>query len=208
MIDIVVADDHPLILEGVAGVFAETQFRVVARCLNGSDAHAAIRRHEPALAILDVNMPTPSGLELLTEARRDGWSTRIILLTAGMDADAVFQVARLKVDGLILKDAGAEMLIRCAEQVAAGKQWIDREVMQQVMAALATDGPAKPQEELTPREGDVVRLVALGRRNKEIARDLGITEGTVKMHLHNLYEKLSVSSRTELAILARERRLG
>lgn len=205
MIDIIVADDHPLILEGVAGLFAGTRFRVAARCLNGVEALRAIQEITPALAILDVNMPAPSGLELLARARTESWATKIILLTAGIDTEAVLQAVRLQVDGLVLKDAGAEELVRCAEQVLAGQQWIEREVMRQAMAALAR-GPAT--HELTRREGDVVRLVALGRRNKEIARELGVTEGTVKMHLHSVYEKLSVSSRTELAILARERRLG
>lgn len=205
MIDIVVADDHPIILEGVAGLFAGTRFRVAARCLNGAEALRAILDNTPALAILDVNMPAPSGLDLLSQARVENWGTKIILLTAGIDTDAVLQAVRLKVDGLLLKDAGAEELVRCAEQVFAGEQWIDRDVMRQALAAVAS-GP--PPQELTRREGEVVRLVALGRRNKEIARELGITEGTVKMYLHTIYEKLSVSSRTELAILARERRLG
>jgi two-component system nitrate/nitrite response regulator NarP len=203
---IVVADDHPLMLAAVAGLFDNTAFQVVARCTDGAQARAAIAEHRPDLAILDVQMPHTSGLQLLQEARRDAWRTRIILLTAGLEPEPIVEAIKLKVDGLVLKGVGGDLLVRVAETVAGGGQWIDKEAMEQAIGLLAEpDGEPMP---LTPRETDVVRLVAQGRRNKEIARDLGISEGTVKMHLHNLYEKLSVSSRTELAILARERRLG
>ncbi len=207
MTTVVVADDHPLMLDAVAGLFRPPGFTVVARCQDGAQARAAIIEHRPELAVLDVHMPRLTGLELLAEARAAGWTTRILLLTAGLEPEPIVQAIRLKVDGLILKGAGADVLVRAAEAVVAGTQWIDKEAMEQVIGILAAPPSAEPIG-LTPRETDVVRQVAQGRRNKEIARDLGISEGTVKMHLHNLYEKLSVSSRTELAILARERKLG
>ncbi len=203
---ILVADDHPLMLEAVAGLFREPDFQVVARCRDGEQAHAAIRSLAPDVAVLDVHMPHRTGLELLAEARADGWPTRILLLTAGLDGDPIVEAIRLKVDGLVLKGAAADVLVRAVQAVAAGTQWLDKDAMEQVIGRLAE--PVAGAAPLTPRETDVVRLVAQGRRNKEIARDLGISEGTVKMHLHNLYEKLGVSSRTELAILARDRGLG
>ena len=207
MTTIVVADDHPLMLDAVAGLFQPPAFQVLARCQDGLQARNAIQEHRPDLAVLDVHMPRFTGLELLAQARAEGWSTKILLLTAGLEPEPIVEAIRLKVDGLILKGAGADVLVRAAETVAGGTQWIDREAMGQVIGILA-EPPKADAIALTPREIDVVRLVAQGRRNKEIARDLGISEGTVKMHLHNLYEKLSVSSRTELAILARERKLG
>lgn len=207
MITLVLADDHPLMLDGVAGLFAGDGFQVLAKCLDGLEARDAIHERRPDLAILDIQMPRLTGLDLLRQARDEGWATRVILLTAGLDTRPIVEAIRLKVDGLVLKHSAADVLIRCAEQVFAGAQWLDPEAMQQALGALSA-APSGLAAELTPREGDVVRLVAQGRRNKEIARDLGISEGTVKMHLHNLYEKLSVSSRTELAILAREHRFG
>jgi two-component system nitrate/nitrite response regulator NarP len=203
---LIIADDHPLMLKGVVALFADTQFDIVASCLDGQQARAAIAEHAPDLAILDVNMPRISGLELLRQARAEQWRTRIVLLTAGLDPDPLVEAFKLQVDGLILKDAGGDMLLRCAETVMTGEQWFDKEAMKQVIAVVAA--PAGPRAELTPREAEVVRLVAVGRRNKEIARLLSISEGTVKMHLHNLYEKLAVSSRTELAILALDLRLN
>ncbi|WP_068876476.1 MULTISPECIES: response regulator transcription factor [unclassified Phenylobacterium] len=207
MTTVVVADDHPLMLDAVAGLFRPPAFAVLARCQDGLQARHAIQEHAPDLAVLDVHMPRVTGLELLAQARAEGWPTKILLLTAGLEPEPIVEAIRLKVDGLILKGAGADILVRAAEAVASGSQWIDKEAMAQVIGILAEPPKAEPIA-LTPRETDVVRHVAQGRRNKEIARNLGISEGTVKMHLHNIYEKLAVSSRTELAILARERKLG
>ncbi len=207
MISVLVADDHPLMRDAVAALFGQEPYNLIARCLDGAQARAAILEHRPDVAILDVNMPRLSGLDLLREARAQNWSTRIVLLTAGLEPGPLVEAVKLKVDGLVLKDAGGDMLLRCVDAVLAGEQWVDNEAMKQVMSALAETVTPGKIVELTPRETDVVRHVAQGRRNKEIARELGISEGTVKMHLHNLYEKFSVSSRTELAILARERSL-
>ncbi|HET6970621.1 MAG TPA: response regulator transcription factor [Phenylobacterium sp.] len=204
---VVVADDHPLMLDAVAGLAAGAGFQVVARCQDGIQAREAILARAPDLAILDVQMPRLSGVEILAEARAAGWTTRILLLTAGLEPEPIVEAVRLKVDGLILKGAAGDLLVRAAEAVVAGSQWIDKEAMEQVIGHAAASEARGGAVALTPRETDVVRCVAQGRRNKEIARDLRISEGTVKMHLHNLYEKLEVSSRTELAILARERKL-
>lgn len=202
---VLVADDHPLMLDALAGLLQGHGFTVVARALDGAQAVAGICEHRPQLAILDVNMPGPSGIEILARARDEGWRTRIVLVTAGLDVDPILQALRLGVDGLVLKGAGGDIILRAANAALEGQPWIDREAMAQVVGTISR--PATPLPPLTPRETDVVRQLARGRRNKEIARDLGITEGTVKMHLHNLYEKLGVSSRTELAVLARDRGL-
>jgi DNA-binding NarL/FixJ family response regulator len=204
-LSLVIADDHPLMMQGVVGLLATTEHEVVARCLDGEQALEAIRAHAPDVAVLDVHMPQPSGLQLLKLAREEGWRTRIVLLTAGLDSETLVEAVRLGVDGLVLKDAGGDMLLKCLERVAAGEQWIDREAMKQVMAAMNRPEPAFAKAEVTAREKEVTELVGRGLRNKEIARQLGITEGTVKMHLHNLYEKLGISSRTELAVRAKER---
>lgn len=207
MISVLVADDHPLMRDAVAGLFSQEPYNIIACCSDGAQARAAILEHRPDIAILDVNMPRLSGLDLLREARAQNWSTLIVLLTAGLEPEPLVEAVKLKVDGLVLKDAGGTMLLQCVSAVLAGEQWVHNEAMKQVMSALAVIAAPGRAVDLTPRETDVVRLVARGLRNKEIARDLSISEGTVKMHLHNLYEKLSVSSRTELAILARERSL-
>lgn len=199
---LVIADDHPLMLDGLSALFRSGGYDVVARARDGTEARAAIAAHAPALAVLDVNMPGATGLELLRELRESRATVRVILLTAAIDAEPIAQALRLKVDGLVLKDAPGDALLRCAESVLAGRQWIDRTVMEQV-ARRVIDGDA-PAPDLTARERDVARLVAQGYRNKEIGLALAIGEGTVKMHLHNLYQKLAIASRTELALLVRD----
>jgi two-component system, NarL family, nitrate/nitrite response regulator NarL len=206
MATVIVADDHPMMLDGVAGLLAAGGHDVIARCLDGQEAREALRERQPDVAILDIHMPHLSGLDLLREARREKWPVKIVILTASTDPAPIMEAVQLKVDGLILKGAGGDTLLRCLERVAGGEQFLDRAAMHQIVDTLAQ--PAERPLELTRREGEVARLVSRGSRNKEIARALDISEGTVKMHLHNLYEKLSVSSRTELALLVRERGLS
>ena len=203
---VIVADDHPLMRDGIVGLFGGTEFDVVDQCSDGLGALAAIRQHQPTVAVLDINMPGHSGVDLLRLAREEGWSTLIVLLTAGTDAQRLDEAFKLGADGLVLKDAAGDMLLRAVRGALDGEPWFDKAAMQQVLAHLGNAPPAGPP--LTAREQDVARLVAIGCRNKEIARDLGVSEGTVKMHLHNLYQKLEIGSRTELAILARDRGLG
>ena len=201
---ILIADDHPLMLNAVADIFEPPEFEVVARCRDGLVARDTILALAPDVAILDINMPHLSGLDLLAEARSAGWTVRLVLLTATLDPEQILAALRLKVDGFVLKGVDGEVLLRAVRSVAQGAAWVDKEAMSQVIDLVAVDQDAKASPNLTPREGDVMRCVLNGRRNKEIARDLGISEGTVKMHLHNLYEKMDVSSRTELALLGRD----
>ena len=203
---IVVADDHPMLLDGIVGLLVAAGHDVKARCLDGQQALDAIKLHEPDIAILDVHMPNLSGLDLLRDARRDKWKTRVVILTASLDPQPIIEAVHLRVDGLILKGAGGDVLLKCLERVMEGEQWLDRDAMHQILDQIGK--PVDRPLALTPRETEVARLVSMGSRNKEIARELDISEGTVKMHLHNLYEKLNVTSRTELAILVRDKGLS
>jgi DNA-binding NarL/FixJ family response regulator len=203
---LVVADDHPMLLDGIGGLLTAAGHDVKARCLDGQEALDAIKLHQPDIAILDIHMPNLSGLDLLRTARRDRWTTRVVILTASLDPQPIMEALHLRADGIILKGAGGDIMLKCLERVMEGEQWLDRDAMHQIVDQLGK--PVDRPLELTPRETEVARLVSLGSRNKEIARELDISEGTVKMHLHNLYEKLNVSSRTELAILVRDKGLS
>lgn len=200
---VIVADDHPLILDGVAAIFDGTDLSVIGRFADGASAREGILAHRPEGAVLDINMPGLSGLDLLREARRDDWPTKIVLLTASLDPAPLVEAVNLNVDGLVLKHAAGEVLLLCLRSALAGTPWIDKEAMKLVMDAMSRTRQAGP--ELTPRERQVAELVTLGLRNKEIASELRITEGTVKMYLHTLYDKLGIGSRTELAMLVRDR---
>jgi len=201
---IVVADDHPVVLHGVADLLrTERDLRIVAVCRDGLSAISAIRERRPDLAVLDIAMPGKSGLEVLTAIAAEGAATKVILLTAtATDSQIVGAIAR-GVSGIILKDTAVHDLISCVREVAAGRTWLPPEI---VGAALERETGREVQrdlfESLTDREREVMRLVAEGLSNKDVARQLNISEGTIKIHLHKIYEKLGIRNRTALAAVA------
>jgi two-component system nitrate/nitrite response regulator NarL len=198
---IVVADDHPVVLHGVADLLgSERDLMIVAVCRDGLSAISAIRERRPDL---DIAMPGKSGLEVLTEIAAEGAATKVIFLTAtATDSQILGAIAR-GVSGIILKDTAPHDLIACVREVAAGRTWLPPEI---VGAALERETGRRLQRELieglTDREREVMGLVAEGRANKDIARRLDISEGTVKIHLHKIYEKLGIANRTALAAFA------
>jgi two-component system, NarL family, nitrate/nitrite response regulator NarL len=200
MTTILIADDHPIVLEGLVSLLQSAAYSVVARCTTGPEVLAALQQTQPDMVLLDINMPRPGGLEIARTLNEAGSASKIVLLTSNLDDSQVEQAARLGVDGIVLKETAPQQLMTCLETVRAGLQWIDPEVARR---AFKTVVPNEAGGQLTPRELDVVKLVARGLRNKEIARELNITEGTVKMYLHNMYERLQVSSRIELTNAAR-----
>jgi DNA-binding NarL/FixJ family response regulator len=200
-IRLVLADDHPLILDALENLFRlETDFEVVARCRDGEEALATVRQQNPDLLLLDVRMPQLDGLQVLQEMQRLQLQTRVILLTATLENDEVLEAIRLGVRGIVLKDMAPELLLQCLRRVHAGEQWIERSTAKRALEKLLQreTGERELRAVLTPRELGIVRMVVSGLRNKEIAKKLFISEGTVKIHLHNIYDKLQISSRLEL----------
>jgi two-component system, NarL family, nitrate/nitrite response regulator NarL len=206
---LLIADDHPIVLDGICALLRDLDVDVVARCRNGEQVLAEVERTRPELLVLDVQMPGLTGLQVLRTLRQAGDRTPVILLTASLSSAEAIEAIQLGVNGLVLKESAPRQLLQCVESVRAGERWIDPEATERALAyatgqknSYASDGP------LTTRERDLVRLVTLGLRNKEIAAEMSITEGTVKMHLHNIYEKLGIGSRTELAMYARDHDIG
>ena len=202
---ILLADDHPLILRSLADLIGGyPEYALVASVADGEAALDAIRTHAPDLAILDVNMPKLSGIDLLRVVARDNLKTRIVFLTAELASEQVLDALAADVQGIVLKESAPETLIDCLAAVRAGSKWLPEDL---VKAALESETRKRESEALfdrtlTPREGEIVRLAATGLVNKSIGRKLGVSEGTVKLHLHNIYRKLGVTNRTELAGLA------
>ncbi len=203
MIRLLIADDHPIVLKGIEGLFAADAFQVTGTFTDGAAAMAQIEAGVCDIAVVDLHMPGLSGLEILRRSRELDLPARIVILTSSIDDDDLVEAIRLKADGLVLKETAASLLVTCVQTVAAGGQWIDRDAMGRALLRLSAPQPAAAGK-LTAREADVARSVALGLRNKEIAEKASISEGTVKMHLHNIYEKLGIGSRTELAIYVRD----
>ena len=207
---LVIADDHPIVLDGLAQLFgSEKDFDVVARCTNGDEALAAIRRLRPDLAMIDIRMPAANGIEILRRVHDEHLPTRVVLLTAEISDDAVVEAIRLGVCGIVLKEMAPRLLVESVRTVAKGEKSLDEGAMRRALDKMLRReaGLADAVRVLTPREVEIVKMVAVGLRNKQIAEKLTITEGTVKIHLHSIYQKLGISGRVELSIYAREKSL-
>ena len=205
MIRVVIADDHPIVLDGLAQLFAsESDIQVVSRCTNGEEALAAAHALKPDVMVLDVRMPALSGLAVLRMLSAERTAVRIVLLTAQMNDVEVGNAVRYGVAGIVLKETAPRVLLQCVRAVAAGGTWLDAKMTD---LASATPAPRDVGRSLTRRELDIVRMVATGARNREIGEKLGISEGTVKMYLHTIYEKLAIGGRVELTNYAREQAL-
>lgn len=210
VIRIILADDHPILLSGLDQLFAlEPDIEVIARCANGTDALAAVKREQPHVVVADLRMPGLGGLEILRAVQSEVPSTRVVLLTARIDQEEVFEAIRSGVGGIVLKESAPGQIIGCVRKVAAGEQWLDESVSRRALDTMLRReaGAARAAGVLTPREIDIARMVAQGKRNREIAEALFIAEGTVKVHLHTIFEKLGISSRMQLAAFAREQML-
>jgi DNA-binding NarL/FixJ family response regulator len=204
-ISLVLADDHPLLLDGLENLFGlEQDIQVLARCGDGVEALRAVREHQPDILILDLRMPRMDGVAVLRAMKQEKLRTRVVLLTVALDEDEVLEAIRLGVRGVVLKEMAPQLIVQCVRKVHAGEEWLERTSVGRALEKMLRREAGAQQIAglLTPREIEIVRLVASGRRNKQIAGVLSIGEGTVKLHLHNIYEKLHVDGRVALTLYA------
>jgi DNA-binding NarL/FixJ family response regulator len=209
-IRIALADDHPIVLQGLQQLFERhADFEVVCCCTTGNAALIGVRTHRPDVLVLDLRMPEGSGLDVLRAIAADKLECRTVLLTATVSDDEVVEAVRLGARGLILKESPPEALVDCVRRVFRGEQWLERETLARAFQrALDRETATRDAADaLTPREIEIVRMVAQGLRNRAIAERLSISEGTVKVHLHNIYEKFAVDGRIELLLSARNKGL-
>lgn len=209
-IRLVLADDHPIVLDGLTQLFdLEKDIEVMARCRDGEETLRALRLYRPQLLVLDIRMPRGDGLQVLRAVRSEGLPTRVVLLTAALEEDQLVEALELGVGGVVLKETAPRLLVDAVREVAAGGRWLEQgaasRALERLLAREASSREALTV--LTPRELEVVRRVVGGLRNRAIAEELSISEGTVKIHLHNIYQKLEVDGRLELAAYARSKGL-
>lgn len=206
MTRLLLADDHPIVLDGLSALLAGAGFEIVSICRRGDAVLAQVAETSPDIAILDIQMPGMTGIEILRDLRaRRVLSPKVIILTASLDGKQIQQAVELEADGLMLKETAAERIVQCVEEVAAGRQWIDNDALLRVIDDLAQkEERTRATRQLTARETEVARLAARGVRNRDIGLALGLADSTVKMHLGNIFSKLEVGSRAELAAFARE----
>jgi DNA-binding NarL/FixJ family response regulator len=211
-VTVVLADDQRLVRQGLRLILeSEPGISVLAEADDGAQAVALVREHSPTVALLDIRMPVLDGLRAARQVITLAPATRVLILTT-FDADEyVYEALRAGVSGFLLKDAAADHLIVAVRAVAAGDALIDPAITRRLISRLALAArPAGPGEiparlsALTTREIDVFRLVAQGRSNAEIARDLVVEENTVKTHVSRILTKLNLRDRVQAVVLAYE----
>ena len=203
-ISTILADDHPLVLRGLADLLAgDPDFEVVAVATDGRTALELIEEKKPDIAVLDVVMPGLSGIEVLNELVRRNSKVKIVFLSALITEEQSLHAMANGAWGILLKESAPETLIECMREVHAGRRWMPAELFQRSHISrepLSSGSTSSSLALLTDREREIVSLVSKALPNKLIARHLNLTEGTVKIHLHNIFGKLNVKTRSALIL--------
>ena len=205
---IVIADDHPIFRDGLRRLLeVESSFKVIGEASDGAEAVKLTRKLKPDVLLLDLAMPNHPGLEAVRELGAGPTSTRIILLTAAVEKEQIVEALQLGARGVVLKESATQLLMDSIRAVMSGQYWVGRETISNLVEYLRTllTPPATPKHKkygLTPRELEIISAVVAGYANKDIAAHFRISEDTVKHHLSNVFDKLGVSTRLELALFA------
>jgi len=213
-IRVLIADDHPIFRDGLSRLLEdEGGFQVVGQASDGSEAVRLARELQPDVLLLDLAMPRVSGIETLRELSASEAAPRVLLLTMAIEDAQIVEALQLGARGVVLKEAATELLFKAIRSVVAGQYWVGHDTVTDIvhhLRELSGNGrrTATPAERLTPRERQVVAGVASGESNREIASRLGLSEITVKHHVSNIFDKLGVSNRAELAAYATSRGLA
>jgi two-component system, NarL family, nitrate/nitrite response regulator NarL len=211
VIRILVADDHAIFRDGLRKLLeGADEIQIVGEASNGNECVKMLAKFKPDILLLDLRMPEKDGLGVLEEVNFDSLPTRVIVLTAAEDDRDVVRAMRLGARGVVLKQSASDLLVKSIRKVFDGEIWLDNRMTAEVIDAFKKSAEAGQRREkplLSDREKEIVQLVAQGFRNREIGEKLFISEQTVKNHLHNIFDKLGVSDRLELALYAIHHRL-
>ena len=206
---ILIADDHPIFRDGLKRLLeAERGFKVIGEACDGVEAVSLVRQLRPEILLLDLAMPRRPGLQALRELSTESFSVRVILLTAAAEKEQIVEALQLGARGVVLKDSATQILLKAIHAVMNGEYWVGREsvsnLVQYLRSLIDSSSAASRQKRygLTPRELEIISAVVAGYANKEIAEHFKISEDTVKHHLSNIFDKLGVSTRLELALFA------
>ena len=201
---VVVVDDHPITLTGLQALLSnEHDITMVAGCVGGSEAVRTVRAHHPDVLIVDQDMPVVDGVSIIRELRSSGDETPAVLLATTND-HRLAEALRLDVEGIVFKHSDPKHLIRCVREVHAGRRWLDSSLGAFKHSPL----PGRVPETLTRRQVEVARAAVSGLSNKELAQRLGVSEGTIKNHLHAIYERLQLDGRLALLLYLKEKALA
>ncbi len=203
MTRILLADDHPMIRTAIEVLLRDTAYEIAGTAATGDEALSEVARVEPDILLLDLQMPGRSGMEVIRALEGKGRRPRVVVLTAAVDDSSLMEARALRIEGMVLKNSDPAFLLECLDAVERGGSWMDPELESRARE-LADIYGATARPPLAPRERQLIRFVRQGLRNREIASELGVTEGTVKAYLHAAFDKLGVKNRTELALRAEE----
>jgi len=212
MITVVIVDDHPVVRAGMRMVLdAADDITIVAEGASGADALRLVAQRRPDVLVLDVNLPDLNGVEVTQRLREQGTTTAILILTVHDNSQTVFGLLESGATGYVLKDEALETLVSAVRSAARGESWLSpavaRQVVRRAVGEAAPESSEPPPIPLTPRELEVLRLLAQGLDNAAIAEQLVVTKQTVQNHVSNIYGKLEVTTRTEAALYAIRRGL-
>ena len=213
VIRILIADDHPIVRDALCKLLGlEDDFEVVGEAADGREVLDRLQELDPDVLLLDLRMPNLDGLAVLQVLQQSRNRTKVIVLTASEDKNEFVQAMKLGCSGIVLKQTAPDLIVKSIRKVFGGEIWLDSHTTAAVMRQFSTPGAevssqtgsARPRERspLSQREREIVQLVAQGFKNKEMAEKMFISEQTVKNHLHNIFDKLGVSDRLELALYA------
>ena len=204
MIRVLIADDHKMVREGLRRILEfDGEIQVIDEADNGEECIKKIRSSKPDIVLLDINMPVMNGIEALQEIRKKKLKTKVIILTVHNEIEYLLRAVDIGIDGYVLKDSDAHELIRAVTSVYEGDKFIQPSLILLLNSKLiARDLDAERLEQLSKREIEVLKLVAVGMFNKEIGVELGISERTVKNHLSSIFKKIDSSDRTQAAVFA------
>ncbi len=210
-IRVLIVDDHPIVREGLRNLLQlEEDIEVVGEAENGRQALDLLEELQPNVLLLDLKMPGMDGLTMLQALQNTTHKTRIVVLTASEDKNEWVQAMKLGCSGIVVKQTALDLIVKSIRKVHGGEIWLDSNTTAAVMRQFASPldengaggGKGRERSPLSTREREIVGLVAQGYKNKEMAEKMFISEQTVKNHLHNIFDKLGVSDRLELALYA------
>jgi len=210
-LNILLVDDHTLFREGLESLLSRRDINVLAAVGSGAEGLRLATELEPDVVLLDMRMPTMDGIEVLRQLRKNGFTNPVAMLTTSSDERDLVESLRSGAQGYLLKDMEPDQLVVALRDIVAGKTVVAPDLAQVLARVVQGDSIVAEEEspfaKLTPRENEILALLAEGQSNKVIARNLGISDGTVKLHVKSILRKLGIHSRVEAAVIAVEQGL-